>query len=87
MSDEQKLAVLAYAHNQGAGGARDWLNTGIAKKDGFGTYADRYSNLFLSNLKKAAATFLIGLSLNPRRMHRNRTMTKIRFQVLRWRLL
>ncbi|GLH29722.1 hypothetical protein WSS15_23720 [Acetobacter pasteurianus] len=53
MSDEQKLAVLAYAHNQGAGGARDWLNTGIAKKDGFGTYADRYSNLFLSNLKKS----------------------------------
>lgn len=47
------MAVLGYAHNQGAKGARNWLNTGIAKRDGFGTYADRYSNLFLSNLKKS----------------------------------
>lgn len=44
MSDGQKLATLAYAHNQGAGGAADWLKTGVAGKDAFGTSGALYAN-------------------------------------------
>lgn len=40
---KQKFEVLGYAHNQGAGGARSWLNTGVVGQDGFGTKADKYS--------------------------------------------
>ena len=42
MSSSEKLAVLAYAHNQGAGGALEYLKTGKAQADGFGTSAMTY---------------------------------------------
>ena len=42
MSSSEKLAVLGYAHNQGAGGALDYLKTGKAQADGFGTSAMTY---------------------------------------------
>jgi len=41
---EQKLQVLGYAHNQGAGGASKWMRTGKVGKDGFGTSGTKYSN-------------------------------------------
>ncbi|GCD60280.1 hypothetical protein NBRC3280_2898 [Acetobacter pasteurianus NBRC 3280] len=66
MPEELKMAVLGYAHNQGAKGARNWLNTGIAKRDGFGTYADRYSNLFLSNLKESRGYVPDRLIIEPK---------------------
>lgn len=50
MSVNEKLATLGYAHNQGAGGASDWLKTGKAGKDGFGTNAVKYYNAILGNL-------------------------------------
>lgn len=50
MPAKEKLAVLGYAHNQGAGGARDWLKTGKAGRDGFGTNAVKYYNTILGNL-------------------------------------
>ena len=43
MSAEDKAAALAYAHNQGAGGASQWINTGMVGKDAFGTAGTRYS--------------------------------------------
>jgi hypothetical protein len=42
MPSSEKLAVLGYAHNQGAGGALDYLQTGKAQADGFGTSAMTY---------------------------------------------
>ena len=43
LSMEDKAKVLAYAHNQGAGGANKWLNGGKAGKDAFGTSGTAYS--------------------------------------------
>lgn len=48
---EQKLQVLGYAHNQGAGGAAKWLNTGIVGKDGFDTKGTRYSDALAKNFR------------------------------------
>jgi hypothetical protein len=58
MSPEQRLEVLGYAHNQGAGGAAKWLRTGQSQKDGFGTEATKYSvtiNKELAALKQSQA--------------------------------
>ena len=44
---EEKMAVLAYAHNQGWSGARDWLNSGVASKDAFGTSGTKYYNAII----------------------------------------
>jgi len=46
MSTDQQMGVLAYAHNQGAGGAKKWLNTGKVGKDGFGTLGTKYYSAF-----------------------------------------
>ncbi|MCP1202248.1 phage tail protein [Acetobacter oryzoeni] len=48
-SDARKMEILGYAHNQGAGGALQWLQTGVAAQDGFGTRADRYANEIHAN--------------------------------------
>jgi hypothetical protein len=50
LPDEEKLAVLGYAHNQGAGGASKWMRTGRVEKDGFGTKGTKYSESIRSNL-------------------------------------
>lgn len=39
-----KLQTLGYAHNQGMGGAEQWLNTGIVGSDGFGTKGTKYTD-------------------------------------------
>ncbi|WP_291365364.1 hypothetical protein [Acetobacter sp. UBA5411] len=49
-SAAQKLAALAYAHNQGMGGASSWLKTGVVGHDGNGTAGTRYSDGVLANL-------------------------------------
>lgn len=41
-SSSEKLCILAYAHNLGAGGASRWLRTGIVGKDGFGTKGTKF---------------------------------------------
>jgi hypothetical protein len=48
---EQKLQVLGYAHNQGAGGASKWMRTGKVGKDGFGTSGTKYSNALRAAFK------------------------------------
>ena len=52
LSPVEKLAVLGYAHNQGAGGASKWLNTGVAGHDAFGTSGAKYYNAILEAMKK-----------------------------------
>jgi len=43
MSPEDKLKALAYAHNQGGGGALEWLKTGNVGYDKFGTAGTAFS--------------------------------------------
>jgi len=50
LSPKQKAAVLGYAHNQGAGAASNWLNTGNVGRDGFGTAGTKYSNCVANNI-------------------------------------
>ncbi|MFT9364846.1 MAG: hypothetical protein ABF572_04810 [Gluconobacter sp.] len=40
----RQYAILAYAHNQGAGGALNWMKTGQVGHDAFGTAGTRYSD-------------------------------------------
>jgi hypothetical protein len=42
MTQQEQLSILAYAHNQGAGGALDYLRTGQSGSDGFGTSGQKY---------------------------------------------
>lgn len=41
---EQQLQILGYAHNQGMGGAREWMSTGVVGSDGFGTRGTKYTD-------------------------------------------
>ncbi|MFT8720028.1 hypothetical protein [Acetobacter sp.] len=54
-SKAQQLADIAYAHNQGAGGAVGWVNSGLVGRDAFGTPGTRYSDGVLSNLNASRA--------------------------------
>ena len=50
-SVERKLEILGYAHNQGMGGAENWLNTGKVGADGFGTKGTKYTDLIAKNFR------------------------------------
>lgn len=52
LSTEEKLAALAYAHNQGWAGAKKWLATGTVGADAFGTKGTKYSNAIKDALAK-----------------------------------
>lgn len=52
LSPEKRLAILGYAHNQGAGGAADYLRTGQVGSDKFHTPGTRYSNLVTAALER-----------------------------------
>ena len=52
MDEKNKLAVLAYAHNQGAEAALEWLTTTVSGTDAFGTRGDKYSEAVVKELKK-----------------------------------
>ena len=56
MSNKEKFEVLGYAHNQGAGGASTWLDTGVVGQDGFGTKADKYAKALRSAYASTPAT-------------------------------
>lgn len=55
MTIENKLRVLGYAHNQGVGGAINWLETGNAGSDAFGTSGTAYSKAIAAQLRKVSA--------------------------------
>ena len=52
MDDKNKLAVLGYAHNQGAENALEWLTTTVSGTDAFGTRGDRYSEAVVEELSE-----------------------------------
>lgn len=47
---KEQLAMLGYAHNQGAGGAAKYLKTGEVGHDGFGTAGTKYYDAILKEL-------------------------------------
>jgi hypothetical protein len=48
----EKLEILARAHNEGAAGASSWLNTGAIHLDGFGTDPGVYANAVCRRLAR-----------------------------------
>lgn len=53
LPNEEKLAILGYAHNQGAGGASKWMRSGESESDGFGTKGSRYASAIRYDLGTA----------------------------------
>ena len=53
MPRTEQLGILGYAHNQGAGGALDYLRTGTAGRDGFGTNPEVYISAVRNGLAAA----------------------------------
>lgn len=49
---KEKLAVLGYAHNQGWGGANEWLRTGKVGEDAFGTKGTKYYDALTERLNR-----------------------------------
>jgi len=71
LDKEQQLAVLGYAHNQGAGGASKWLRSGEAERDGFDTSADKYYKAVAKELGiTPSLAFTPGRETSPRPMLR-----------------
>jgi len=54
LSPSKKLGVLGYAHNQGAGGAKKWLQSGKEGFDAFGTSGKKYYDAILKALKNVS---------------------------------
>lgn len=54
MSKEEQMSILGYAHNQGAGAAASWVESGMGAggKDGFGTAGRWYYENVSANLKR-----------------------------------
>lgn len=52
MSPEEKLGMLAYAHNQGGGGALDYLKTGIVGSDKFRTRGTAFTESVKAQLEE-----------------------------------
>lgn len=52
----RQYAILAYAHNQGAGGALNWMRTGQVGHDAFGTAGTRYSDAATAAITAQGAT-------------------------------
>ena len=53
LSPEKRLAALGYAHNQGQGGAAEWLRTGQVGRDAFHTAGTAYSDEVMRRLASA----------------------------------
>lgn len=51
LSKDKQLEVLAYSHNQGAGGGKKWLETGAVGSDAFGTRGTKYSDKLKDDLE------------------------------------
>jgi len=51
-NQQRRLQILGYAHNQGMGGANNWLNTGRVGVDGFGTKGTKYTDAIAAEFRK-----------------------------------
>lgn len=62
---EEQLGILGYAHNQGAGGAKKWLTTGIVGYDANKTPGTQFQQDVLKNLAAAKATPISPTQISP----------------------
>lgn len=62
---EQQAEILGYAHNQGAGGANKFINTGMVGHDAFGTAGTAYGNAIRQNWPTQTARDLAAPQANP----------------------
>ena len=61
---QRKLQILGYAHNQGMGGAANWMKTGIVGADGFGTKGTKYTDSIAAEFRKRAQKMQFGGEVN-----------------------
>ena len=61
MPRTEQLSILGYAHNQGPGGAIDYLRTGTAGRDGFGTNPEIYISAVRNGLAAGQAQRSVAL--------------------------
>ena len=57
---QRKLQILGYAHNQGMGGAANWMKTGVVGADGFGTKGTKYTDSIAAEFRKRAQKMQFG---------------------------
>lgn len=55
-NQQRKLQILGYAHNQGMGGAANWMKTGIVGADGFGTKGTKYTDSIAAEFRKRSSS-------------------------------
>lgn len=61
---QRKLQILGYAHNQGMGGAENWMKTGVVGADGFGTKGTKYTDSIAAEFRKKAQKMQFGGEVN-----------------------
>ena len=61
---QRKLQILGYAHNQGMGGAANWMKTGVVGADGFGTKGTKYTDSIATEFRKRAQKMQFGGEVN-----------------------
>lgn len=61
---QRKLQILGYAHNQGMGGAANWMKTGVVGADGFGTKGTKYTDSIAAEFRKKSQKMQFGGEVN-----------------------
>jgi hypothetical protein len=61
---QRKLQILGYAHNQGMGGAENWMKTGVVGADGFGTKGTKYTDSIAAEFRKKSQKMQFGGEVN-----------------------
>ena len=61
---QRKLQILGYAHNQGMGGAENWMKTGVVGADGFGTKGTKYTDSIAAEFRKRSKKMQFGGEVN-----------------------
>mgnify|MGYP001171675897 FL=1 len=61
---QRKLQILGYAHNQGMGGAANWMKTGVVGADGFGTKGTKYTDSIAAEFRNRAQKMQFGGEVN-----------------------
>ena len=74
---QRKLQILGYAHNQGMGGAAEWMKTGIVGADGFGTKGTKYTDSIAAEFRKRGSVQSLKGGGNLIKMPQSRSFKKL----------
>lgn len=74
---QRKLQILGYAHNQGMGGAAEWMKTGIVGADGFGTKGTKYTDSIAAEFRKRDSVQSLKGGGNLIKMPQSRSFKKL----------